>query len=138
MASRPDHPFVPGARVAIKSYYSNEFREAFVDKVHKSGRFTLRGSPQQYRAYPERDYTTGATQYWRARQTGKGYFGDNLYLWDGAADAMLRTQLASSNRQKRFRKIQQRIERFRPDRATDAMLDQIEAALDAVDPGVKP
>jgi hypothetical protein len=83
-----ESPFVAGARVAIEvegGYHApTGYKEAFVDKAFKTGRFTLRGSAQQWRPYEPAGYTP----YWNASQTGNhGYrMGGRLRIWDDAAN----------------------------------------------------
>lgn len=51
MTEEGEHPFKPGLEVAIVNRrYSFSIRRATVNKLHKSGRFTLTGSSQQWKA----------------------------------------------------------------------------------------
>lgn len=114
-------PFVPGARVAIRYGYYGEWREAFVDKVYKTGRFTLRGSSQQWRP----------TDHGRAIQTGaKGDGRGEARIWSPEIDAAI----DNAARRRRLGVLRDRIARARVESFTDAMLDAIEAALPKVSP----
>lgn len=74
-----EHPFQPGVEVALVTYqrYGNgmSFKRAKVAKVHKSGRFVLEGSTQQYRAY--RDYWGNG---WEGIATGNSLYLDKVEL----------------------------------------------------------
>lgn len=71
-----EHPFKPGVEVALVTYgrwdNSVSFTRVKVAKVHKSGRFVLEGSTQQYRA----NYN-----YWDKIWNGHAT-GDSLYSPD--------------------------------------------------------
>jgi hypothetical protein len=121
-----DSPFIPGARVAIKSRYVDDYTEAFVDKVHKSGNFTLKGSPQQWRPW-RTAYDDEVS--WSAVETGGGWSRRHLKLWDESTDAEIKEKMAATKRRQRFEEIKRRLHNMAPAEATDAMLDQIEAAL---------
>ncbi|HEX4112723.1 MAG TPA: hypothetical protein VH020_09330 [Stellaceae bacterium] len=124
-----ENPFVAGARVAIfsDSYYGRppEYKEGFVDKVHKTGRFTLRGSPQQWRpseTTPPRAYMTSGNTSWSVSRPA-------LIIWDDSTDNQIQAALATHRRRDRMVEIRRRLEGLKDDQVTDAMLDQIEAAL---------
>ena len=127
-----ESPFIPGARVAImsSSVYHADVREAFVDKVHKSGNFTLRGSRQQWRPWGPSTYQTE----WRAIETGEGYSKRKLVIWDDSTDAKIQEQKAEIKRNQRCHEIRDRVSSLSFDSVTDAMLDQIKAALPAQSP----
>lgn len=123
-----DSPFVPGARVAI-DYGFGGWREDFVATVHKNGNFTLKGGgKQQWR--PSSPWSGG---YWTAHRTGDGslYSRTSARIWDEAADAELKEKFAAQARKDRWRLLHNRIGKLSDDDLTDAMLDQIEAALQA-------
>jgi hypothetical protein len=69
---KTNHPFQPGVKVAVVSGYSDNFRIAEVDKLYKTGKFTLKsddlaGQPaEQWKAYQY-----GA---WMAQRTGDSSF----------------------------------------------------------------
>lgn len=114
-------PFVPGARVAVRYGYHGDWREAFVDKVYKTRRFTLRGSSQQWRP----TYQGGALE------TGtKGYSRGEVRIWSPEMDAAM----DDAARRRRLGTLRDRIVRAPAELFTDAMLDAIEAALPKVKP----
>jgi hypothetical protein len=118
-------PFVAGARVALEGY--GNWREDFVLKVYKSGNFTLKSAPsQQWR--PQQSYYD---KRWQARKTGRAssWDRDQLYLWDAQTEAQIAAGIALTERRNRLVTIRKSIERLKPEATTDAMLDQIEAAL---------
>lgn len=84
-------PFVPGARVAIECRWSTKnFTEGFIDRVYKTGNFTLRGSSQQWRPWRRQGD-------WRARQTGADRrFSNpqNLRIWNDATNAEITGAIA--------------------------------------------
>jgi hypothetical protein len=123
-------PFVPGARVAIAStngWYRPRYAEAFVEKAHKSGRFTLKGSSQQWRPHePQGDYR----KTWEATQTGDGWSRQSLKIWDASTDAEISAAIAEEKREMRVQAIVKRLDRRdAAQHITEAALDQIEAAL---------
>lgn len=86
----PEHPFKPGVEVLVHSGYSGfsegTFAKDTVLKLHKTGRFTLKGDPtQQWAALNYRE------DGWRATQTGRssgwGYSRNRatLRIFDAAA-----------------------------------------------------
>lgn len=119
----PVSPFVPGARVALSSRFRDGYDERFVDRVYKSGRFTLVGGKgQQWRPWHTRDG-------WYARETGSGWARGSLRPWDDSTDAEISAVIAQASRKERALKLRRRFEQIRPDNFTDAMLDAIEAVL---------
>lgn len=129
----PESPFVPGARVAIigdNGWRRLRYREGFVDKVYKTGRFTLRGSSQQWRPWKPSNSVLGS-DYWTATATGDRGFGDHgrLRIWDAAADAEISAVIAEGERERRIKDIARRFERLDPSKIDEAALDVIEAAL---------
>lgn len=87
-----DHPFRPGTRVAVsEGRYTGGYREAFVDKVYKTGRFTLVGDParKQWTARMRAPYG-GGVAVWAAYDSG--HFGA-LKIWDETTDA----EIAAAN-----------------------------------------
>jgi hypothetical protein len=87
------------------------YREAFVDKVFKTERFTLRDSKQQWRPHGP----GGFEKYWHASQTGDhGYsVRVGLRIWNDAADDEIRAAIATRHRYDRFTTLQSNIERLR-------------------------
>lgn len=132
------NPFLPGARVAIEvdgGYHApTGYKEAFVDKAFKNGRFTLRDSKQQWRPYEPAGYT----QYWHAGETGDhGYrSGDRLRIWDDAADAEIVEANATRRRHDRFTDLQREIDRLRfsSELVTDEVISHMQAVVLAVKP----
>lgn len=81
-----DHPFKPGTRVAVsEGRYTGGYREAFVDRVYKTGRFTLVGDPdrKQWTARKWSGFGSGPA-IWQA--SGSSYSG-SLKIWDETTDA---------------------------------------------------
>ncbi len=109
--------FVPGARVAVDN--NGSFRESFVDRVHKNGNFTLRGSSQQWRPYQNTARPTGDSSWMRPR----------LQIWDETNNARIRSAIAAQNRLDRIRIIRARLDNTKSDEITDEQLTAIEAAL---------
>lgn len=123
-------PFVPGARVAIVSGYNwDHWVEEFVDKVHKTGRFVLRGRAGQWTA--RKSYND---DYWRAHESGRHSYRQYARIWDEQADNEFRELNAKQERRRRQRKLSDRLAALHEIELTDAMLDQIEAALPALVP----
>lgn len=127
-------PFVPGARVAIEvgGGYSApmSYKEAFVEKAFKNGRFTLLNSSQQWRPSGPGHYD----KYWIASETGHGR--DRLRIWDDAADAEILAANAKLERYQKFTKLKREIEYtpFVADLVTDEVLDQFQIVILAIKP----
>lgn len=130
MSEQKISPFVPGARVAITDGWDN-WREGFVEKAHKTGRFTLKGSDQQWRPN-EPSGTEWGYKYWRADKTGGGYGRSWLRIWDDEADSDIKEIFAKQARKNRHKQLRERFDRVSEDDLTDAMLDKIESALPIV------
>jgi hypothetical protein len=126
MNETPANPFIPGARVAITDGWDN-WREGFVEKQYKNGRFVLKGSDQQWRPSEPSQWRP----YWTASKTGdQGWHRrDSLRIWNDAADIEIKECFAAQARKRRWAAVRERIGRVQPDAITDQMLDQIEAAL---------
>jgi hypothetical protein len=130
-----DSPFLPGARVAIekdRSHYSPiGYTEGVIEKVHKSGRFALVGSSQQWR--PARpDYYDN---YWTAVETGShGWSGHKrLRVWDDVNDQEIRDAIATNARYYQFQSAQQEISRLRfSDLVTADVLTEMISIVNAV------
>lgn len=117
-----DHPFKPGTRVAYCQYRDGDYVEKFVDKVHKNGRFTLRGSPQQWR--PSR---WGAQ--WSASETGDNWSRAYVKLWDESTDKEISECIALQQKRDRILKARRKLENLRPGDITDEALEAVERAL---------
>ncbi len=118
-------PFVPGARVAIVSGRDwDHWSEAFVDKVHKTGRFVLRDKTGQWTA--RKGYHD---DYWRAHESGRHRHYEYARIWDEQADSEFREINAKQQRRRKQREFSDRLARLHESELTDTMLDQIEAAL---------
>jgi hypothetical protein len=122
-----DNPFKPGARVAISTRYTNEVHESFVEKLYKSGRFTLRGSAQQWKPY-----CWGVDQAWSATETGSGYVRGHLKIWDETTDAEITSRIAEQKLRARWDKIRHRVGSVDRKNVTEEVCDAIEAALTKV------
>lgn len=125
MSERTESPFVPGARVAISQRHSDDVQEGFVEKQYKTGRFTVRGSNQQWR--PWRGSYDGGT--WSATETGESWYRRSLKIWDPTTDKEISEQVAISNRRRRWVELRFRFEKVKLDDLTDVMLDAIDSAL---------
>lgn len=120
-----ENPFVPGARVAVRSRYGDDMTEAFVDKVRKNGNFTLRGSTQQWRpwcnGYGDRT--------WGASETCRDYSRRSLRIWDETTDAEIRSRIAATQLKTRWYKLQDKVRRIQ--NPSVDLCDQIETAMSA-------
>jgi hypothetical protein len=125
-------PFVPGARVAISDFHGDNYREGFVEKVFKTGNFTLRGSAQQWRPSYFRPLGEGPLR-WSASQTGKHmrFSSRNLKIWNSETEAEITEHRAFMAREHKRRELCDRLSSIPDDALTDALLAQIEAALPA-------
>ena len=132
-----DSPFKPGSRVAITvgdRYTAYGYKEDFVEKVHKTGRFTLKSNPKQQWS-PSSPFSSRS--YWTANQTGDhGWSGGrHLRIWDDAGDADIREKIDIHRRYHRFAKLQQEFSRQRfSDLVTNEVLDQLEIVVLAIKP----
>lgn len=110
---KADSPFIPGAKVAIRSDNGwrapHNFRASIVAKAFKNGRFTLEGSTQQWRAHEPARHSFG-DNCWTASETGHGR--DRLRIWDASTDAEIAAQNAHYELYRRFARAQQAIERL--------------------------
>lgn len=81
-----DHPFKPGTRVAVsEGRYTGGYREAFVDKVYKTGRFTLVGDLARKQWTPRLWGFCGPNPpTWEAWNSGGGA---TIKIWDETTDA---------------------------------------------------
>lgn len=135
-----DSPFQPGARVAIEvdgGYHApTGYKEAFVDKAFKTGRFTLLGSKQQWRPYEPVGHWT---PYWHANETGDSYRRGRLRIWDDAADAEIREANATRHRYDRFTALKTEIDRLRfsSELVSDQVVDWMQLVVNAVKPVAK-
>ena len=131
--SKTEHPFVPGARVAVSEKYSDNrlltkksaayVTESFVEKVYKSGNFTLRGSKQQWSPWQ----STWGDKRWSAIETGSGYHRRRLDLWDETTDREIKDKIDEQNVKRRWRDIRSKIDNTKE--PTAALCDAVEAAL---------
>lgn len=130
-------PFVPGARVAIYTgdrYTARGYREDFVHKVGKSGRFTLRSDPkQQWRPFGP----FNSKMFWSADQTGDHGWngGGTLRIWDASSDVEITTTIARRGRFEKFDKLKTSLARISfSDLVTDELLDQFEIVVLGIKP----
>ncbi|MET4529186.1 hypothetical protein [Bradyrhizobium sp. JR18.2] len=127
-----EHPFIPGAKVAMQSggrWGAAEWQEFEVEKLFKNGRFTLKGREGQWNAYPPSANGYG-DKHWHAYRAGSSRYGEGtLLIWDENSDAEIKEGFATSAREKRLKKLQHGFERLRYGDVTDAALDAIESAL---------
>jgi hypothetical protein len=127
-----EHPFVPGAKVAMNNcsrWGASEWQEFEVEKLFKNGRFTLKGREGQWSAYPPSENSYGE-KHWHAHRAGASRYGDGvLLIWNENSDAEIKEGFATFAREKRLKKLQHRFERLRYSDVTDAALDAIESSL---------
>lgn len=112
MRGEKDHPFVPGTEVLVNENYSSynpgTFRTDVVLKTHKTGRFTLKGSPDQ-QWYAGQSYWDDSKT-WYGYKTGRaGYsiYSTRLRLLDEDGRAELADANAKRDHKKRCEKIAQ-------------------------------
>ena len=128
-------PFVPGARVALLHGYSGNYIERFVDKVYKTGRFTLKGDtskpPQQWRPSTWRVFGRGDKTEWTASRTGEtGYMRSQLKIWNEDTDKEISEKIAQSRRRDLHSRIVDQIQKIPSDKLTDLMLVKLQEAID--------
>lgn len=129
-------PFVPGARVAIDDPGGHlspvGYKEGTVEKVYKTGHFTLKGSPQRWRVHEP----CGHAAYWRASMTGDHRWSraGALRIWDDAADVEIRDAISARSRYDRFTLARDEMARraVRSWQLTDEMVNQLEAIVAAL------
>lgn len=122
-----EHPFVPGARVAVYDRYGDGLREGFVDKVYKTGNFTLRGSNQQWR--PWRPSYGGDC--WSASSTGSSSWErGRLDLWDQATDEKISKKIAATKLKERWNRLGRRLDAVK--NPTAEFCDAIDQALNVL------
>lgn len=101
-----EHDFKPGTRVAVNSRWSDgDLYEGFVDKLYKSGRFTLRGSAQQWKAYRDNG------EPWQAMETGSGRHRRTLRIWTDETDAEIKAHQDRKWAKKMLNVLTARLER---------------------------
>lgn len=128
-----DSPFKPGARCALRSGYNGDtYTEVFVDRVHKSGNFTLRGrGSQQWRPSSYRNFGPDETTRWSANKTG-GSWGasrESLMLWDVNTDEEITAAQEEQRLRERLANVKKRVERLRVDDVSNSYLTALELAL---------
>jgi len=117
--------FVEGARVALRygRHGDARYKEAFVEKVYKTGRFILTGDKtrKQWSPWPD-----GRTAY----QAGEySYNRPSLIIWDETADAEISVQIERTKRRDRMWKIKREIEHMHFETFTDEVLEAFERGL---------
>lgn len=130
--ANPDSPFVPGAKVAMRSggrWGAAEWKTFEVEKQFKNGRFTLKDRDGQWNAHPPIANGYG-DKCWHAYRAGESRYGDGTVLiWDSNSDAQIKEGFAIFNREKRLKKLQARFERLKYEDISDEALESIETAL---------
>lgn len=132
-----DSPFKAGARVAIHTgdhYSVMGYREDFVEKVHKTGRFTLKSDPKQQWAPNKPTYLS---DHWTASMTGDHGWrgGGRLRIWDDASDAEITDAVNTSRRYHKFTKLCEELRKQRfSDLVTDEIVDQLQIVVLAIKP----
>lgn len=126
-----DHPFQPGTRVAIRGGWNHDqYSEAFVEKVYKTGHFTLRGNSQRWRPYKDSGWGRADLKpRWLANETGHRYSRLTVLLWDDETDNEIAAAVAETARRRRWSDLAEKVSKLRGDDITDALCDAIEAAL---------
>lgn len=125
MSDKTDHPFQPGVRVAQRLFHGDNYAERFVEKVHKSGRFTLKnGGAQQWK--PESWWNGDGKPRRHAAQTTSG---DHIFLWDDEIDNEIREHAITKAKRERLSAIRKCIAGLHHGDITAEMLDKLEAAL---------
>jgi hypothetical protein len=125
-------PFVPGARVAVyigDRWTERGYREDFVEKTHRTGRFTLRSNPKQQWSPTK---PSGYQNYWSANETGDHGWngGGTLRIWDDAGDSEIMEANNKFARFNKFRKLKDEMHRIQfSDLVTDELMDQFEIVV---------
>ena len=128
--SGEQNPFVSGARVAVVTLGWGEpsYRECRVDKVYKTGRFTLVGSSQQWRP----SSPGGDRQYWTADATGDCRWNrKHIKIWNEETDAEIAASIDRTKRTKKIKSLSERLAQIRESEITNDALDQIASLLPA-------
>jgi len=134
-------PFVTGARVAVRQSnyygYNVNYIERFVDKVYKTGRFTLVGDtkkpPQQWSPRSWRGFRGNSKIEWTAIKTGdSGYHRSELKIWDESTDKEISDKIAQSRRRDLHSRLVDQIQKIPSDKLTDLMLVKLQEAIDQV------
>lgn len=114
--------FKPGTRVAINSRYGNTRKEAFVEKVYKSGNFTLKGQGnQQWRPHCGGRY---------ASETGNNY-PESCQVWDDALDARIAAENLRREIDDRAFELLSKIKELRPSWWDAELIGDVTKALEA-------
>lgn len=124
MSDETNHPFQAGVEVALvtRNYTGTSYSIHKVAKVHKSGRFCLEGTQQQYR--PEKDIW-GDSGGWTATATGSHLAYSKVEL----ITDKLRAECAATKRQNRFKNVVYNLDRdtrHLAERVTDAHIADLE------------
>ncbi len=132
-----ESPFKPGARVAIRigdRYTAYGYREDFVEKTHKTGRFTLKSNPKQQWSPHQ---PSGIGPHWTAWETGDhGWNGGGyLRIWNDVNNAEITEAIRAHRRFHKYTKLRQELDR-QPfsELVTDEVLDQLQIVVLAVKP----
>lgn len=127
-----EHPFVPGAKVAMRlgnRWGASEWQSYEVEKLFKTGRFTLKDRDGQWNACPPSQNDFGE-KYWRAHRAGTSRYNDGeVIIWNEDTDQMIREGFLELQREQRLKTLQRRFERLKYTEVTHTALDAIEAAL---------
>lgn len=116
MTTVKDHPFVTDTKVAVRSG-RGDFRQAFVDKVYKTGHFTLHGSPQRYRCYGCDTAVPTSRNPWCSVI---------VCLWD----EKIEQEVAKQRLRYRFETLQRQVEKIKPEQATAEMVAELQLFVD--------
>ncbi len=124
MNDEANHPFQIGVEVALvtRNYTGTSYSIHKVAKVHKSGRFCLEGSQQQYR--PQKD-RWGDSSGWSATATGS----HSAYSKVELITDKLRAEAAATKRQNRFKNVVYNLDRnarHLAEHVTDAHIADLE------------
>lgn len=119
-----NHCFQPGARVAIRNGHHDSWHETFVEKVYKTGHFTLLGNPQRYRPY-----SYDAVRWYGSPTRNDGWNRTSVQFWNAATDKEISESIAGQALTDRLASVRKRLERVHEKDVTMEMLAAIEALL---------
>lgn len=123
-----ENPFVAGARVAIRNPNPGfrqrpvGYKEAFVDKVYKTGNFTLKGDNQQWRLSHNKSAVQTGNHGWSSRPT--------LRIWDDSSNDEIAAENTKAALYQRFYNLSEAMRKIEfSDLVNDELLDQLEIVV---------
>ena len=121
-----DSLFVPGVKVAIiRGGWSPSYEEAVVDKVYKTGNFTLKGDRQQYRPH-----FFGARC---ARGTGNHYPRWTVEILDDVLEAQIAENRQYEAKYRARRRLFEGVKQLKAEADCD-LISRLLALIDAAKP----